>query len=165
MTRGFACISLFNPKTPENVGGALRAAHAYGVAQVNIAGTRTCWNGINHPTNSPKAHRHMPVFRTENPTDYRPFDCPVVAVDLVDGAIDLPSFIHPERAMYVFGPEDGTLGGDLVRNAQHVIYVPTRACMNLAATVNVVLYDRMAKGGRNHSPFIRSKAQSYTRAA
>jgi tRNA(Leu) C34 or U34 (ribose-2'-O)-methylase TrmL len=27
-----------------------------------------------------------------------------------------------------------------------VVYIPTTGCMNLAATVNVVLYDRMAKG-------------------
>lgn len=151
MTRGFCCISLFNPKTPENVGGVLRAAHAYGACQVNIAGSRTCWSwigrAINHGTNTPRAHRHMPVFRTSGPTDYRPFDCPVVAVDLVEGATALPDFKHPERAMYVFGPEDGTLGGDLVRDAQHVVYVPTRACMNLAATVNVLLYDRLAKRG------------------
>jgi tRNA(Leu) C34 or U34 (ribose-2'-O)-methylase TrmL len=26
-----------------------------------------------------------------------------------------------------------------------VVYVPTIGCMNLAATVNVVLYDRLAK--------------------
>ncbi len=31
--------------------------------------------------------------------------------------------------------------------SHHVVYVPTRHCMNLAATVNVVLYDRLSKGG------------------
>ncbi len=29
--------------------------------------------------------------------------------------------------------------------ADHVVYVPTVGCMNLAASVNVVLYDRLAK--------------------
>ena len=29
---------------------------------------------------------------------------------------------------------------------EETIYIPTEGCMNLAATVNVVLYDRMAKG-------------------
>ena len=33
----------------------------------------------------------------------------------------------------------------MVDKAHHVVYVPTHGCMNLAATVNVVLYDRMAK--------------------
>jgi tRNA(Leu) C34 or U34 (ribose-2'-O)-methylase TrmL len=34
-----------------------------------------------------------------------------------------------------------------------VIYIPTRYCMNLAATVNVVLYDRMAKRGEQSQQF------------
>jgi tRNA(Leu) C34 or U34 (ribose-2'-O)-methylase TrmL len=29
-----------------------------------------------------------------------------------------------------------------------VVYVPTQGCMNLAASVNVILYDRLAKGFR-----------------
>jgi len=29
-----------------------------------------------------------------------------------------------------------------------VVYIPTVGCMNLAATVNVVLYDRLAKALR-----------------
>ncbi len=45
----------------------------------------------------------------------------------------------------MFGPEDGTLGDDVLSWCRDVIYVPTRYCMNLAATVNVVLYDRMQK--------------------
>jgi tRNA(Leu) C34 or U34 (ribose-2'-O)-methylase TrmL len=32
-----------------------------------------------------------------------------------------------------------------------VVYIPTTGCMNLAATVNVVLYDRMAKGNNTRS--------------
>ena len=33
--------------------------------------------------------------------------------------------------------------------ANAVVYVPTIGCMNLAATVNVVLYDRLAKSFQN----------------
>ena len=44
-----------------------------------------------------------------------------------------------------FGPEDGTLGPEILAWCRDVVYVPTRYCMNLAATVNVVLYDRAAK--------------------
>lgn len=146
MERGFACIGLFRPKTPENVGAVLRAAHCYRVAQVNIEGARN--SAIRHCTNTPMAHRHTPTFLVDDVLRYVPFDTQVVAVDLIEGATDLPSFVHPERAIYIFGPEDGTLGKRHTDRAQHVVYVPTRACMNLAAAVNVVLYDRMAKRGR-----------------
>ena len=32
-----------------------------------------------------------------------------ICVDLVVGATPLPDFVHPEKAFYMFGPEDGIL--------------------------------------------------------
>ena len=141
---GFASIGLVRPKTPANVGGVLRAAYAYGVAQVVISGNRS--GDIRHGTNTSRAERHMPVVVVDDLLAVRPYDTPIVAVDLVPNACPLPDFRHPSRAFYVFGPEDGTLGGEIIRAATHRVMVPTRTCMNLAACVNVVLYDRMAKG-------------------
>lgn len=69
-----------------------------------------------------------------------------MAVELVDGARALPEYTHPDRALYIFGPEDGSLDQDIRDWCEDVVYIPTEGCMNLAATVNVVLYDRMAKG-------------------
>ncbi|MGL4447908.1 MAG: TrmH family RNA methyltransferase, partial [Shewanella sp.] len=66
-------------------------------------------------------------------------------VDLIDGATPLPEFVHPPRAFYIFGPEDGTLDPATFAGVRHVVYVPTHGCMNLAASVNVILYDRSAK--------------------
>jgi tRNA(Leu) C34 or U34 (ribose-2'-O)-methylase TrmL len=74
-----------------------------------------------------------------------PHDCVPVAVDLVDNARRLPAYTHPERAFYVFGPEDGTLGKRVLERCRDRVMVPTKGCMNLAACVNVVLYDRMCK--------------------
>lgn len=150
LDRGFACIGLHSPKTAENVGSVLRAAHCYRVAQVNISKARG--TSLKHSANTPMAHRHTPTFLVGDVLDYVPFGTQVVAVDLVDGALPLPTFQHPERALYLFGPEDGTLGHDHLSRAQHVVYVPTRGCMNLAAAVNVVLYDRMVKRGLRHIP-------------
>ena len=146
--RGFSCVGLYRPKTAENVGGVLRAAHCYGVSSVILDGARN--RDLRHCTNTPSAHTHMPVTITGDMMQHIPFDVQLVAVDLVPGAISLPSFQHPKRAFYVFGPEDGTLGGEIVSRAQHIVYVPTRNCMNLAACVNVVLYDRMAKSLRDN---------------
>jgi len=56
-----------------------------------------------------------------------------------------PDFVHPSQAFYAFGPEDGTLDQALIDQADAVVYVPTTGCLNLAAAVNVVLYDREAK--------------------
>ena len=58
----------------------------------------------------------------------------------------LNNYKHPERAFYIFGAEDQTLGKRIVSFCRDIVYIPTKTCMNLAATVNVVLYDRMVKG-------------------
>lgn len=146
--RGFFTVGLVSPKTPENVGGVLRAAYCYGAAALVIEDTRRTGKLVRHATNTPKAERHMPVWSVASLLDTIPFDTQLVAVDLVEGAVDLARFSHPERAFYVFGPEDGTLGARITDRAVHKVMVPTRACMNLAACVNVVLYDRMAKAQR-----------------
>lgn len=69
----------------------------------------------------------------------------MVCVDLVDGAVPLTLFEHPAEALYIFGPEDGTISQDIIDRADDVVYIPANGCLNLAATVNVVLYDRMSK--------------------
>lgn len=144
MARGYFGIGLYMPKTGENVGGSLRAANCYGAAFVAIEGGRN--NFLKHATNTASAQKHMPVFTEGVVFDHVPNGCEIVVVDLIDGAISLVDFFHPPRAFYLFGPEDGTLGIKHTPRAHHVVFVPTRFCMNLASTVNVVLYDRMAKG-------------------
>jgi tRNA(Leu) C34 or U34 (ribose-2'-O)-methylase TrmL len=139
--RGFSAIGLHMPKTPANVGSALRAAHCYGASFVAMTGDR-----YRHaPTDTQSAYRHLPLLRTTDLSLVIPFDCVPVAVELLDGAYSLINYAHPERAFYVFGPEDGTLGSTVTSWCRDVVFVPTAFCMNLAAAVNVVLYDRMAK--------------------
>lgn len=144
MTRGFASVGLHRPKDIANIGGVLRAAQAYSASMVAISGDRIDGEKIRHATNTGQAQKHMPVLRGEL-RDLIPFGAVPVAVDLVDDAVALPDFIHPQAAFYVFGPEDGTLGKAILDWCPFRVVVPTSICMNLAATVNVVLYDRLAK--------------------
>ena len=48
-------------------------------------------------------------------------------------------------------PKKSANVGGVMRAAQcmHTVQIDTRHCMNLAAIVNVVLYDRLAKESRN----------------
>jgi len=139
--RGYACIGLDNPKFPENVGGALRAAGCYGAALVAVSGRRFG----KHRTDTYRAYRHLPLLHTNDLHDVIPYDCVPVAVDLLPGAQSLATYTHPERAFYIFGAEDATLGERITSWCRDVIYIPTAGSMNLAACVNVVLYDRIAK--------------------
>lgn len=139
--RGYCGIGLDNPKSAINVGSALRAAGVYQAQFLATTGDR-----FGRSVTDTMAHyRHLPFFRVDNLHDIIPFDCVPVAVDLVGGAESLVNYKHPERAFYIFGAEDATLGNRVLSWCRDKIYVPTQGCMNLAATINVVLYDRRAK--------------------
>lgn len=147
-SRGYAAVGLHQPKTAVNVGSALRAAGCYGAAMVATSGVRY----RKSPTDTTKTFRHIPLIQCDDLHAVIPYDCVPVAVDLVPGAESLVEYKHPERAFYVFGPEDGTIGAEILGWCRDVIYVPTAGCMNLAAAVNVVLYDRLAKQrGSSHA--------------
>ena len=139
--RGFAAVGLYVPKNNINVGAVLRAAQCYRAALVVIQGRKR----VRYPTDTCKAWRHHPVIFTDNLLDSIPYDAVPVAIECVESAKSLVNYTHPERAFYVFGPEDGTLPKDILSRCRDVIQIPTNGCMNLAATANVVLYDRLLK--------------------
>ena len=142
--RGYACVGLTNPKTPSNVGSAMRACGVYRAIALFYSGER--YKKAKKFITDPGKHwKHIPMNHVDDLHDAIPYDCVPVAVDLIEGATPLQDYVHPERAFYVFGPEDGTLGQSTTEWCRDTIYIPTNGCMNLAATVNVVLYDRLAK--------------------
>ncbi|VVM38511.1 hypothetical protein PS624_00171 [Pseudomonas fluorescens] len=141
----YSCIGLYNPKSPENVGSVMRAAGCYGVASVFYTGKRY-ERAADFVTDTKRVHYDIPLIGIDDLKKILPLNCVPVAVELVEGARPLPEYTHPDRALYIFGPEDGSLDKEIRDWCEDVVYIPTTGCMNLAATVNVVLYDRMAKG-------------------
>ena len=141
--RGYAAIGLHHPKNRYNVGAVIRAAGCYGAALVAITGERY----RRAHTDTQAAYKHLPVINTESLQSVVPVGCVPVAVELIPSSRPLAGFLHPESAFYLFGPEDGTLGPEIISWCKHVVYIPTRYCMNLSATVNVLLYDRAVKRG------------------
>lgn len=147
-------IGLVNPKTPTNVGGIMRASGCYGVDAVFYTGKRyeyAARGPQQYNADTQSAAERIPLTGVTSLLDAIPAGTQLVCVDLVLGATPLPEFVHPERAFYVFGPEDGTIGQEIIDRADAVVYVPTVGCMNLAASVNVLLYDRLAKTYRKQA--------------
>ncbi len=146
MTTGVV-LGLCNPKSPSNVGAVLRAAGCYGADAIWYTGERYA-RAAKYQTDTKDRARQIPLLPTDDLLAHIAPDVAVVCVELAEGATPLPAFEHPERALYIFGPEDASISQALIDRADAVVYVPTEGCMNLAATVNVVLYDRLAKGRR-----------------
>lgn len=95
-----------------------------------------------------KGYREVSLIRCDKPLDRFQGAVPV-AVELRERSEPLPSFAHPERAVYVFGPEDGGLTKPICRLCHRFVVVPSRHCLNLAAAVYLVLYDRAVKRWRD----------------
>lgn len=158
MKKSYACIGLFNPKSPDNVGSVMRAAGCYGVNSVYYTGKRYD-RAQPFYTDTQNVHESIPLIGVDDLKDIIPLGCVPVAVELIEGAKPLTTYKHPARAFYIFGPEDGSLRKKITNFCEDVVYIPTDGCMNLAATVNVVLYDRLAKGDNfsHHQEVLKNK--------
>ena len=141
MKRGYAAIGLDRVKNHTNLGSVLRAAACFGAGLVLVSGGRI----HKASTDTTKAWRHLPCVEVDDLLEATPFGCTPVVIELHERARPLENFVHPERAMYVFGPEDGSVLTSIVDRAPIVLRINTRHCLNLAAAVNVVLYDRAMK--------------------
>jgi tRNA(Leu) C34 or U34 (ribose-2'-O)-methylase TrmL len=148
MKKSKAIIGLMNPKNPENVGAVLRAAGNFGADSVLYTGKRyplAVERNPDAPNISRKASQDIPITGVSCLLESVPMNMEIVCVEFAENATPLPDYQHPYNAFYIFGPEDGTIPQDLIDKADDVVYVPTNGCMNLSATVTVVLYDRLSK--------------------
>ena len=144
MRRGFCGIGVEGPKFSSNVGGVWRAAFCFGADFLFSIGQPR----LNQPTDTPKAARHIPLHVYGGAADFLrhlPVGAALVGVEIVDGAVDLADYAHPQRAVYVLGPEDGSLSPDLLDACNSVVSIATRRCLNVAQAASIMLYDRMVK--------------------
>lgn len=141
---GYAAVGLHNPRNPLNVGSVLRAVSCFDVSLVALTGRRY----HAQRTDTARSHLRIPILHVDNLRDVIPFDCVPVAVERRADACPLPQYVHPDRAFYVFGPEDGSLGPDILTWCRDIVTIPTHYSLNLAAAVNIVLYDRLAKSSQ-----------------
>lgn len=151
-----AAVLLLDPKWPHNVGNAVRACAVFGVPQLRWTGTRV---DAQIEQRLPREERlrdyrqrvtfqRLGTHLQDRPLDhYLSWGMTPVCVELTPGATPLPIFQHPERAVYVFGPEDGDVPKGIRHACHHFVEIPGTGCLNLAAAVNVVLYDRAMKKG------------------
>lgn len=139
-------IGVEYPKHEVNVGTLWRSAFVLGAALIFTVGRRY----ERQASDTTKAPRHIPLLHFEDWDDYRrraPFAWEPVAIEIVEGARPLPTFTHPRQAVYLLGPEDGSLSEHASALARHHVIIPGRFCLNVAVAGSIVMYDRLAKIG------------------
>ncbi|MEM7428689.1 MAG: RNA methyltransferase [Pseudomonadota bacterium] len=145
--RGYFAIGMEGVSKSMNVGNLVRSAHAFGASFVFTVAAHA--KAGRAPSDTSKTHTQLPFYRWPSIDDMvLPEDCRLVGVELLDEAVDLPSFRHPLKAAYVFGPERGALSPEMLARCSQTVKIPTSFCINLATAGAVVMYDRVLSLGR-----------------
>src|SRR5688572_21575302 len=128
-------IVLHEPKYPHNVGQIVRLASAYGFAQVWYSGDRIRRALGDRLPREERMRRYADVTLVNHSDpltrllDAAPHACPV-AVELRPNSESLVDFVHPDSMVeasgssppiYVFGPEDGSLPGPVVKRCHRFV--------------------------------------------
>src|SRR5206468_11275188 len=92
-----------------------------------------------------KGYKDVQMIHYEPFLDQFPAGTVPVAVEVRANSEPLHSFEHPASALYVFGPEDGSIPAALLPRCHRFLVIPTRHCLNLATAVATVLWDRAYK--------------------
>ena len=140
--RGYVGIGIYNGKRTYNFGVLVRTARVFGADFVFSVGHRNPGE-----TSSVRAELSIPVFHFETLELFVasiPANARLVCVELAPGAVDIRTYEHPDRAVYLLGPEDGALPASIMRQRDTVL-LPGAYPLNIAMAATVVLYDRLLK--------------------
>ncbi len=145
--RGYFAVGVERISKPMNAGNLFRTAHAFGASFLfTIAAD---YPRRRAPSDTSRAPLHLPLHEFADVEALRlPEGCRLIGIELLDEAVELPSFRHPPRAAYVLGPEKGALSPALVARCQEIVKIPSAFCINVATAGAIVMYDRLITLGR-----------------
>lgn len=146
-SRGYFGIGIEGVSKPMNAGNLFRTAHAFGASFAFTVNAEQRVRKIRSDTSV--VPKNIPWYDFETIDDMLlPHKCKLVGVELLDEAVDLPSFYHPVNAAYVLGRERGSLTPEMQEKCDYFIKIPTSFCLNVATAGAIVIYDRIVTHGR-----------------
>lgn len=144
-------VILTDPQFPHNVGAAIRACSCFGVESLLWTGDRMNKTMAEaHLSRLPREERmkgysNVDWVNAEKPLYMLPAKITPVCVEICEHSECLTTFDHPEDAVYIFGPEDGSVSTMWKHLCHRFVHIPSNHCLNLSAAVNVILADRRMK--------------------
>lgn len=146
--RGYFAIGVEGISKPMNLGSLWRTAHAFGASFIFTVGANYA-RREGERADTAKTSGQVPLYEFADVASFRlPKGCSLVGVEILEDALELPSFPHPRQAAYVLGPERDRLSPELMARCVHVVKIPTRFSINLAVAGALVMYDRLVSLGR-----------------
>ena len=147
--KGYFGIGVEGLSKPLNAGNLFRSAQAFGASFLFTIGADYAERAGRSGGDTSNAPGSVPLYSfPDADAMVLPRGCRLVGVELVEEAVELPSFRHPSRAAYVLGPERGSLSPALLARAAHVVRIPTAFSVNVAMAGALVMYDRALTLGR-----------------
>lgn len=145
--RGYFAIGIEGVTKQMNLGNLFRTAHGFGAQFVFTI------NKVYEPKNSKSdtsaVEKNIPLYHYDSVDQMDlPKGCQLVGIELVDEAVELPSFRHPRMAAYILGGERLGMSEELVARCDHIIKIPTKFCLNVATAGAIIMYDRMISLGK-----------------
>ena len=147
--RGYFGIGVEGISKAINAGNLFRSAHAFGASFTFTVDSKVDLESDLRKSDTSDSPGQVPYYSFDSVESMLlPDRCALVGIELMDDAVDLPSFRHPRAAAYVLGMERGSLSPEMVACCDHIVKIPTRFCLNLATAGAVVMYDRQISLGR-----------------
>lgn len=137
-------IGVQHIKKEVNIGTLFRSAYNFDASWIFTIGRRYQYQS----SDTCKATRHIGCFNFPDTGDFlshTPKNWELVAVELVEDAGNIFNFIHPRAAIYILGPEDGSVNKNLLERCRYKIYIPSKRCLNVSVAGSIVMYDRILK--------------------
>ena len=124
--RGYFAIGAERISKALNLGNLMRSAHGFGASFTFTIGAT--YQALEARADTSKGAQHLPHYDWPSAREMAlPAGCKLVGVELLEEAIDLPSFHHPQRAAYVLGPERGSLSPELLERCDYLACRPASA--------------------------------------
>lgn len=162
MKRGYCGIGILSTKNKHNTGTLWRSALGFDADFVFTISAR--WKAID-PTDTVKSTRHIPLWHFDTFEEFKksvPKGAKIIGVELTDDAVLLETFIHPERAIYLIGPEDGYLSKEILNECDYVVKFNSSFGLNAAVAGSIVLYDRHQKHLLKHPEEVLEQIKMHT---
>jgi len=150
--RGYFGIGVEGISKPMNVGNLLRSAHSFGASFFFTISPAVDVREMKASDTS-DSFGHLPFYNFEKVSDLvLPVNTSLVAVEFLPDAIELPSFRHPQQAIYVLGPEGGNVSPEMLARCDYKLKIPMKFCINVGVAGAIVMYDRLISMGKYERP-------------
>lgn len=146
--RGYFAVGVEGISKAMNAGSLMRTAHAFGANYFFTIQTHLNKDAV-YWADTSKSLSNLPVFHYDGIEQLqKPLGCQIVGIELTEESIELPSFTHPKSALYILGPERGSLSPATQSACDFIVKIPTKFCVNVAVAGAITLYDRQLNMNR-----------------